>query len=76
MARKDYEAWEVERIRMAADVELFKLVKIEEQEVPKFDVGACLKDFTAKKKKECLAERKRRKILMGLTVLQQRKEYE
>ena len=60
MARKEYEEWEAEKIRMNADVELSKLVKIEEQEVPEFDVGAWLRDFTAKKQKEAAAERKKK----------------
>ena len=38
-----------EKNRMNADVELSKLVKLEEQEVHEFDVGAWLREFTSKK---------------------------
>ena len=33
-----YEEWIEEKIRIDADIELSKLVKLEEQEVPNFDV--------------------------------------
>lgn len=76
LVRKEYEEWEAEKIRIDADVELSKLVKIEEQEVPEFDVGAWLREFTAKKQKEAAAAIKRRKIVRGPTPLQRRKGYE
>ena len=61
---------------MDADIEFPKLVKIEEQEVPQFDVGAWLKDFMAKKQKEYNAKRKKKELLKGPTPLQRRKWYE
>ena len=61
---------------MDADIEYSKLVKIEKQEVPDFDVGAWLKYFMAKKQQEYNVERKRRKLLRGPTHLQRRKGYE
>lgn len=74
--KKKYDEWEAERIRMSAEVEISKLVKIEEQEIPEFDVGIWIREFTKKKKKEVATARKKRKILRGPTPLQQRKEYE
>ena len=73
---KRYDEWEEEKIRMNAEIELSKLVKIEEQEMPEFDVGTWIREFTQKKKKESTAIRKKKKILRGPTPLQQRKEYE
>jgi hypothetical protein len=72
-ARKEYEEWEAEKIRMDANIEFSKLVKIEEQEVPDFDVGAWLKEFMAKKQKEYIAERKKMTLLRGPTPLQRRR---
>jgi hypothetical protein len=66
-----------EKIRMDADIDLSKLVKLEEEEeVPEFDVKAWMKEFTAKKKKEDVAARRKKKILRGPTALQQRREHE
>ena len=73
---KRYEEWVNEKIRMDADIELSKLVKIEEQETPEFDVKAWMQQFTANKRKEAGAERRKRKILRGPTPLQQRREQE
>ena len=71
-AKKEYDDWEAERIKMDADIELSKLVKIEEQEVPDFDVGTWLKDFMTKKQKEYNA--KRRKISYSMVQLLYKKE--
>ncbi|PWA71938.1 hypothetical protein CTI12_AA267660 [Artemisia annua] len=71
-----YEAWEDELVKTEVDIEFCKLVKIEEQEVPTFDVKAWLNTVTAKKKKEVAAARKKKKILKGPTLLQQRRNQE
>ena len=65
-----------EKIRIDADIELSKLVKIEEQEVPNFDVKTWVKEFTEKKRKEDAAARRKKKSLRGPTPLQQRREQE
>ena len=73
---KRYEEWVDEKIRIDADIELSKMIKIEENEIPTFNVQSWIREFTAKKKKEDAATRKKKKILKGPTQLQQRREQE
>ena len=70
MARKEYDEWDAKKIRINSDVELSKLVTIEEQEVPEFDVGAWLREFTAKKQKEAaVAAAIKKKKISGVQLL-------
>jgi hypothetical protein len=73
---KRYDEWVNEKIRIDADIELNKMIKIEENEVPTFDVQSWVREFTAKKRKEDAATRRKKKILRGPTALQQRREHE
>lgn len=50
-----YEEWVDVKIRIDADIELSKMIKIEENEITTFDVQSWIKEFTAKKKKEYAA---------------------
>ena len=47
---KRYEEWVEEKIRIDADIELSKMVKIEEQETPTFDVQAWIREFMMRRK--------------------------
>ena len=50
------------KIRIDADIELYKMIKIEEQDVSTFDVQTWLKEFTEKKRKEDAAARRKKKF--------------
>ncbi|MCO6516973.1 MAG: hypothetical protein J6586_10880, partial [Snodgrassella sp.] len=73
---KMYDEWDDEKIRIAADIELNKLIKIEENEVPNFNVQSWFSNFVSNKRKENAAARRKVKVFKGPTVKQQRKEYE
>lgn len=71
-----YDEWLDEKIRIEADIELNKLIKIKDNEDKNFDVKSWLSKFTDKKRKKDAAARKNKKVLRGPTPLQKRKEYE